>query len=144
MRVFNLACVGGRGSVNLVLLDHMKPITPPRRLRPEEAAIIRNALERTSLAAVEPQLLESVASLTVIGECECGCRSLYFRQPSADDYRVADGAGYLPNWDRVGLLVWAGPGIAALEVVEHAGFGQLPLPDSVCSWGHAEQRDASL
>jgi hypothetical protein len=120
----------------------MKPFSP-RRLRPVEIAVIRGALERASVGPVDPILTEGVAGLTVVGECECGCASIYVRDPSSEDYRAADGVGYLLNGQRVDVLVWASSGsVSALEIVDHAGAGELPEPKSICSWEEAGVREA--
>jgi hypothetical protein len=120
----------------------MKTITP-RLVTAPEAGVVRGALERASVGAVPREMLDEIEGVTVLGECECGCRSLYFRHPSAGDYRVADGVAFLPSGQRVGLLVWASSGrLSALEIVDHEGAGELPAPQTVCSWEEAGEREA--
>ena len=121
----------------------MKTITP-RILSSDEIAVIRGALERASLGPVAPEMVEEVAGLMVVAECGCGCRSLYIRPPASEDYRVADGVGYLPSGQRVEIFVWASSAsVTALEIVDHAGAGSLQDPASVCSWEEAGVREAA-
>jgi hypothetical protein len=87
--------------------------------------------------------VEEVADLLVVEECECGCRSLYVKPLGSGDCRAADGVGYLPSGQRVGILVWASSGsVSALEIVDHAGANVLPDPTSICSWEEAGKREA--
>lgn len=110
----------------------------PRPVSASEAAIIRGALQNASLQPAEA-FLSSVSSLTVIAVCECGCGSVYFREPSQSEQRVADGVGYLPSGDRVDVMVWAeGTSVSHLELVDYGqANGVLPVPESVTSWEHA-------
>jgi hypothetical protein len=88
-------------------------------------------------------MVEGVAGLIVVGECECGCHSLYIQPPALVDYRAADGVGYLPDGQLVEVLVWASSlRVSALEIVDHAGAGELPDPNSVCSWEEAGIHEA--
>lgn len=105
--------------------------------------MIRGALERASVGLIPDSMVAGVAGLTVAGECECGCHSLYINPPGAGDYRAADGVGYLPSGQRVDVLVWASSvGVVALEIVDHAGAGELLDPTSICSWKEAGKREA--
>lgn len=118
----------------------MKPITP-RAISTDEAAVVRQALLRAAIGSVSPGILSSIDSLQVVGECECGCRSVYFRTLSAHEHRLADGVGYLTDGTRVDLMVWAKDDyISSLEIVDHAGAGQLPRAETVCSWEQAGAR----
>jgi hypothetical protein len=120
----------------------MKTITP-RSLSSVEIALIRGALERASVGPVPDEMVAGVAGLMVVGECECGCHSLYIQPPASGDYRIADGVGYSPSGQRVEVLVWASSkSVSALEIVDHAGAGELPDPTSVCSWEAAGVREA--
>ena len=118
-------------------------IIPPRSLSSVEVAVIRGALQRASVGPVPDEMVEGVAGRMVMAECECGCRSLYLQHRASGDYRVADGVGYLPGGQRVDVLVWASSGsVTTLEIVDHAGAGELPEPASVCSWEEAGLREA--
>ncbi len=114
-----------------------------RPIDPVEADVVRNALLKAPLGDVTPGMVQQVDSLSVVGVCDCGCRSLYFRDIRSEKYRVADGVGYLPDGERIDIMVWASSGnVAALELVDHAGKGQLPTAESVCSWEEAGEREA--
>jgi hypothetical protein len=114
----------------------------PRPIAPDELAVLEAALQRAAVAAAPGISLSATKALEVVGECECGCRSLYFRPPSSDDYRIADGTGLLASGTRIDLMVWAsGNDLAALEIVNHAGEGALPVATTVSSWEHV--RDAT-
>lgn len=118
----------------------MRPITP-RAISTDEAAVVRQALLRAAIGSISPGLHDSVDSLRVVAECECGCRSVYFRTLSAHDYRLADGVGYLSDGTRINVLVWAqDDNISSLEIVDYAGAGQLPRTETVCSWEEAGAR----
>lgn len=114
----------------------------PRPITPEELAVLDAALQRAAVAAVPGALLSATKALEVVGECECGCRTLYFRPPSSEDYRIADGTGLLASGTRIDVMVWAcGNDTAALEIVDHAGEGALPTATTVSSWERV--RDAT-
>lgn len=119
----------------------MKSI-PTRPIAPAEAAIVRDALLKAPLDEISASMVAEVELLKVVGECECGCRSLYFRQIEKSDYRVADGVGYMADGEKVGIMVWSAENghVAALEIVDHGGKGQLPT--TLCSWEEAGQREA--
>lgn len=108
-----------------------------------EFTIVRDALLNASLDNISESLVERLESLKVVGECECGCRSLYFKKIEKDDYRVADGVGYLPDGEKVGVMVWSAADgrLAALEIDDHGGTATLPT--SVCSWEEAGKREAA-
>jgi hypothetical protein len=107
----------------------------PRTISTEEAAVIRQGLLRAATGIVSSEILGSIDSLQVIALCECGCRSVYFQMPSAHEDRLADGVGYLADGSRVEVLIWAkDENTSSLEIVDHAGAGQLPRAESVCSW----------
>lgn len=119
----------------------MKSVAP-RPASIEESAVVRRALE----AAPLPHGAESglwANPLIVVGECECGCRSVQFETESQEaENRVADGVAYLLGGERVDIIVWArGKSISGLEIVDYGqSNGRFPLPESVCSW---ESADAS-
>ena len=120
----------------------MKSITP-RRLDTAEEAVIRNALVKAPRGDVPVNMIQDVSSLVVVGICECGCHSLYFQDIASGDYIVADGVGYLANNEGINVMIWArGTQVTTLELVDHYGSGQLPLPESVCSWEEAGAREA--
>ena len=118
----------------------MKAVAP-RPITPEEALVVRNAIENASVSPTPPSLLAEIENLTVVGVCECGCASLHFRPISKDDYRIADAVGRLPNGAKVDVMVWANSDhVSALELVDHRGEGGLPVPETVLSWGEYGKR----
>jgi hypothetical protein len=120
----------------------MKVITA-RPIQQTEAAVVRNALLKAPLGPAAQLMLREVESLKVVGVCECGCRSIYFAPADKPDHRVAEGIGYLADGERVEVVVWASEGhLSSLELVGHAGKGQLPTADSICSWEEAGEREA--
>jgi hypothetical protein len=110
----------------------------PRPISTSEAAVVKEALQQAALKPAD-SFLASVESLTVIALCACGCGSIYFREPSRSEQRIADGVGYLPNKQRVDVLVWAEDAVLSwLELVAHGQVdGALPMPGSVMSWERA-------
>lgn len=118
-------------------------VIPARPIQHTEAAVVRNALLKAPFGQVPQSMLREVQSLKVVGVCECGCRSIYFGPTDKSDYRVADGIGYLADGDRIEVMVWASEGhLSSLELVGHAGKGQLPAAESICSWEEAGEREA--
>jgi len=110
----------------------------PRQIEPNEAAVVRAALLRAPTERVALSMLREVETLSVLGVCECGCHSLYFRSVTSEDRRVADGVGSLPDGETIGILVWAcSEQLSALELVDHMGQGNLPNPESVRAWDEA-------
>lgn len=123
-------------------MDLMKVI-PARPLKQTEVAVVRNALLKAPLGEVPKPMLREVESLKVIGICECGCGSIYFGPTHKPDRPVADGIGYSADGERIEIMVWASEGhLSSLELVGHAGKGQLPTAESICSWQEAGEREA--
>ena len=123
-------------------MDLIKSIAA-RPVQPVEAAIVRNTLLKAALGYVPEAMLQAIERLKVVGVGGCGCRSLYFKPITKSDVRVADGVGYLASGERIELMVWASEGqIAAFELVDHGGKGQLPIAESVCSWEEEGQHEA--
>lgn len=115
----------------------MKNITV-RPISETEAAVLRQALHRAAVAPISEETIRAIEALKVKGVCECGCRSVEFVTPEGIEQRLADGVGFLKSGDRVDILIWARNGhISSLEIVDHQGAGELPRPETVCSWGEA-------
>lgn len=83
----------------------MKPILP-RPITEQEAAVIRQALLRTALAPIQAEVIRTINNLRVTGECECGCRSIEFEPPNAEEHQLSDGVGYLHSGERFDIIVW--------------------------------------
>jgi len=118
----------------------MKAITP-RSIAPVEAAIVRDALIKAPIALVPQAMIDEDKTLEVVGLCECGCGSLYFRPIQKEQYRVADGVGYLDDGEKINIMVWAADGhITSLDLVDHLSKGKVPV--TVCSWEEAGRLEA--
>ena len=110
-------------------------VVAPRQITPEEASVVRNAIENAPLRTASDSLLAEIEHLAVVGVCTCGCGSRYFRATSKDDYRIADAVGRLPSGTPVHVMIWANSDhVAALELVDHRGEGKMPAPETVLSW----------
>jgi hypothetical protein len=123
----------------------MKPVAP-RPASIEESAVVRRALEAAPLPRGTEDFGLGSDPLIVVGECECGCRSVQFETNSQEAaHRVADGVAHLPGGERVDIIVWAkGKSISGLEIVDYGqSNGRFPLPDSVCSWESASASQPS-
>src|SRR5262245_42087657 len=70
---------------------HMIP--ERRRIREDEAAVIRAALERAPVMSVIEAARNAVDNLEVIARCECGCATVDFDAPTAGERSspIADG-----------------------------------------------------
>jgi hypothetical protein len=116
-------------------------MTPESRpIRQREVDVIRAALERASVAAVDERVIATIPSLQVVARCECGCASVDFSAPASDQRStlVADGTGTTPCGGQIGVIVWGrSDAITGLEIYDlGAGDGDLvlPVPISVIPW----------
>lgn len=105
----------------------------PRPISGDELAVVRQALsvalKRDSLQIPD----EALENLTVVAECECGCRSVAFECGAGVDQQIADGVGVLASGDHIDVVVWGrNSEIASLEFVDHLGIAELPI--KVISW----------
>ena len=111
-----------------------------RRIRDDEIAVIRAALDRARVSPVDETASAAISNLEVVGRCECGCASVDF-DPAASDRRstvIADGTGTTPRGGHVGIIVWGrADAITGLEIYD-LGAGDddlvLPVPTSVIPW----------
>lgn len=113
----------------------MRAITP-RPIFEQERAVVRAVLERGAFKTCHPSLIESIASLTVVGACDCGCASVDFANPDHQTARVApigEGHGSTAGGAEVGAVVWGTPdAVVSLEIYTLGhDDGTLPLPDSI-------------
>lgn len=115
-----------------------KSAITPRSISPEELAVIAQAVRVGAIKGSKLPSLDSLASLRVIGKCDCGCASVDFEQLGTGQAPslVADAIGDTPGGERVNLLVFAyGGRFTALEVVGYAADPvPLPIPSSVRAW----------
>ena len=126
----------------------MKPVTP-RPISEHEAAVIKQALLRApfnpalpdAFTAVPNELFEDIEALSVVAECDCGCCSVDFQNAARTEQQVTEAVGLLSGGERVDIIVWAnGESISRLEIVGHLGKGELPDPETICSWAEADSR----
>ena len=86
-------------------------------------------------------MLNSLESLSVVGVCECGCRSIYFTPIDRNDARIANGVGQTADGKFVDVMVWAKDDVVtALDIVDYESSGQLPTSESICSYDEAGKR----
>ena len=118
-----------------------------RRIKQEEIAVIRVALEKASLARAYTSFAEGLEDLQVVSRCACGCDTVEFAKhdPDEKDVLLADAIGTTPAGGTVGLIVWGtAREVTGLEVYDlGAGDGgvRLPVPESIIPWeGAGEHR----
>lgn len=115
-------------------------IAERRPIRQEEVDVIRATLERAPARPVDPDALESIPTLTVVGRCACGCASVDFDEPPSEHRSkpVGDGIGRTRRGGQVGVIVWGRQdAITGLEIYDlGAGDGDLvlPAPESIVPW----------
>jgi hypothetical protein len=107
-----------------------------RSLRSEELAVIKSVLERAPLGESCDASRSCVEALHVVGECNCGCDSLFFSGSSGStpNFRIADGLGYTADGEEIGIILWAsGSQIVYLELYNYSELPpRLPLPETIC------------
>jgi hypothetical protein len=87
---------------------------------------------------VTAELRASIPALCVVGRCDCGCDSLFFRgvEDATDQYRVADGLAYEEDGEEIGIILWAFRGY--LVHMELYGYAErppcLPAAETVCAF----------
>ena len=115
-------------------------ITERRRIQQEEVEVILVTMRQAPVRSIDDNVVTSVATLTVISRCECGCASVDFNKRSSAHRSkpLGDGVGATPRGGRVGVIVWGRhDAITALEIYDlGAGEGdlRLPVPESIMPW----------
>lgn len=76
-----------------------KAATTPRSISPEELAVIAQAVRLGAINGSELPSLDRLASLRVVGKCDCGCASVEFEQLGTGQAPslVADAIGDTPG-----------------------------------------------
>jgi TPR repeat protein len=125
----------------------MRAITP-RPISDQESAVVRAVLERAAFKSCSPPLIGSVASLTVVGICECGCASVSFAEPQNWDARAArigEGYGSTAAGAEVGAVVWGtSDAVVSLEIYTLGhDDGSLPLAESIGVMALRDRNDAA-
>jgi hypothetical protein len=117
--------------------------TTPRPIADREIAVVRAILERIPFEPIPRSTVESVATLTIVGSCECGCASVDFgsRLDMSPGRPVAGGYGVTPSGATVELLLFGTPdAISSLRILPlgHED-GALPNLESIGATipGHA-------
>ncbi|MGE0278934.1 MAG: hypothetical protein AB7R40_26375 [Nitrospiraceae bacterium] len=115
----------------------MKSINP-RPATQQETAVIQQAFNFAATREVPSAVLDSLDALSVIEECECGCRSVAFSGHPIKEEILADAVGRVRSGDTVGIIVWGNDErVSSLEIVDHQGSGELPESETVVSWEEA-------
>jgi hypothetical protein len=107
-----------------------------RSLSVNEVAVIKAALKRAPLGESCEASHSIIEELRVVGECECGCDSLYFSgfYEANEYFRVADGLAYAEDGDEIGIMIWAsGDQIVHLDLWSYSDRPtRLPSAETVC------------
>ena len=127
-----------RGTIIVPIIVPLTPALGPtvnpinhRPIRPDELAVLKRALSVGPLREIEETLLRSVDSLTVIGDCKCGCRSVYFRAEDSADSIVAEVTALSASDNHFSIMVWAnGSALSCLDLVDFESCGLLPDPST--------------
>ena len=104
--------------------------TAPRPLSDAESAVVARLCAINDLPVPSD---EALATLRVVGGCECGCASVDFRPEPFAGRIVAEGYGTTPGGVEVGLILWGYEGsLAALEIyMLGTDTSELPTPASL-------------
>src|SRR3954462_15539487 len=114
-----------------------------RAIKPNEVEILNWLLDHALIDA-RAYRLHPLEELRVVGECGCGCASLYFRPKLGDLQRLADELAVYPDGQRAGLMLWGRDGeIVLLEVYDFEPESSHRVPDvsSLCTWEELGRRD---
>jgi hypothetical protein len=120
----------------------------PRPISEQESAVVRAVLERGAFRSCPPSMIASVASLTVVETCACGCASVTFAEPENQEVRaarIAEGYGSTAAGAEVGAVVWGtADTVVSLEIYTLGhDDGSLPLPDSIGVMMLRDRNDAA-
>jgi hypothetical protein len=103
-----------------------------RPISEHEAKVLELALRRGAETSIPDSIFADVTSLRVIGECACGCRSVYFSPESRKDVVLANTTGKTADGKQIDVMVWGAEGrLTSLDLVDHHSTGQLPTPESI-------------
>ena len=116
-----------------------------RPIRPNAVKVVNWLLDH-ALVDVTAYRLHPAEGLRVVGECGCGCASLYF-EPEGQRGNVqmlADQLAVYPDGQQAGLILWGREGeIVWLEVYDFQPESSRRVPDvsSLCTWDELGRRD---
>jgi hypothetical protein len=123
-------------------MNYMKPAGPTRPISAEEAAVLRRALEACPVVQISETLRESVSILRVVRRCACGRDTVDFDSIAGPRGQiVADGIGFTPDGQEIGLIVFArGDQLSSLEVYSSGNDApaRLPTVDSIRDCGQTK------
>jgi len=103
---------------------------PERPATPNEAAVVRWLLDHAPVGGVTAYLAKPTEELRVVGECNCGCASLFFTTGIHPGYRmIADAWMAYPDGHKANLILWGQEGeIIWLEVDDYSADGSHRVP----------------
>ena len=114
-----------------------------RAISPTEVKVVQWLLDHP-LGDVRAYRLYPVEELRVVGECSCGCSSLYFSSKGGSLQRLADEVALYPDGQTAGLMLWGSDGeIVWLEVYDFEPESSHRRPDvsNLCTWEDWGRRD---
>ena len=105
----------------------------PRPLTAAEAFTLRQALQVSATRHFAPEILESINSLQVAEECDCGCATVWFIPSTASPGHVVAEANTQDGDLQIGVTVFAkNSKLSGLEVT--GGMERVPLPSPNAKW----------
>ena len=116
-----------------------------RAISPNEVKVVNWLLDH-ALVDVTAYRLHPIEELRVVGDCGCGCSSLYFKpqEQRGKLQMLADELAVYPDGQRAGLILWGCEGeIVWLEVYDchHESSYRVPNTSNLCTWDELGRRD---
>jgi hypothetical protein len=93
----------------------MRPVAE-RPISEHEARVLELALRRGAVTPISKLIFADVSSFRVVGECACGCRSIYFARESRKDQRLADTWGRTAGGIQIDVMVWRADGRVTIHL----------------------------
>ena len=105
----------------------------PRQLTTAESSVLRQALQVAATRYFAPDMLNSIDSLLVAEECDCGCATVWFIPGTASAGQVVAEAETQHGEQFIGVTVFAKNSM--LSGLEVTGSGErTPLPSPNAKW----------
>jgi len=109
----------------------MRPVAE-RSISEHEAKVLEIALRRGAVTSISESVFSGVSSLRVVGECACGCRSIYFSRESRKDQPLANTWGRTAGGKQIDVMIWGADGhVTCLDLVDHFSTRELPTLESI-------------